>query len=52
MDAIDIISNIYKKELAEANQKKIVALTQCDLYKQRIKQLEGELQELKDTTTK
>ena len=52
MDAIDIISNIYKKELAEANQKKIVELTQCELYKKRIKQLEAELSQLKGEVTK
>ena len=45
MNVIDIISNMYKKELAEANHKKIIALAQCNIYKQRIKQLEKQLKE-------
>ena len=45
MNVIDIISNMYKKELAEANHKKIVALAQCNVYEQRIKQLEKQLKE-------
>ena len=45
MNVIDIISNMYKKELAEANHKKIVALAQCNVYEQHIKQLEKQLKE-------
>ena len=45
MNVIDIISNMYKNELAEANHKKIIALAQCNIYKQRIKQLEKQLKE-------
>ena len=45
MNVIDIISNMYKKELAEANHKKIIALAQCNIYEQRIKQLEKQLKE-------
>ena len=45
MNIIDIISNMYKKELAEANHKKIIALAQCNIYEQRIKQLEKQLKE-------
>ena len=47
MDTIDIISNIYKKELAEANHKKVIALTQCEIYKKRVEQLEAELAQLR-----
>ena len=45
MNVIDIISNMYKKELAEANHNKIIALAQCNIYEQRIKQLEKQLKE-------
>ena len=45
MNVIDIISNMYEKELAEANHKKIIALAQCSRYEQRIKQLEKQLKE-------
>lgn len=51
MDVINIISDIYKKELAEANQTKIVALTQCEIYKKRIEQLEEELAQLKSQSS-
>ena len=46
MNVIDIISNMYKNELAEANHKKIIALAQCNVYEQRIKQLEKQLKEI------
>lgn len=52
MNVIDIISNMYKNELAEANHKKIIALAQCEIYKKRIEQLEVELAQLKGDTTK
>ena len=45
MNVIAIISNMYKNELAEANHKKIIALAQCNIYEQRIKQLEKQLKE-------
>ena len=45
MNVIDIIRNMYKNELAEANHKKIIALEQCNIYEQRIKQLEKQLKE-------
>ena len=45
MNVIDIISNMYKNELAEANHKKIITLAQCNVYEQRIKQLEKQLKE-------
>ena len=45
MKVKDIISNMYKNELAEANHKKIIALAQCNIYEQRIKQLEKQLKE-------
>ena len=51
MHVIDIISNMYKKALAEANHNKIIALAQCNIYKQRIKQLEKQLKEKEEQLT-
>ena len=51
MNVIDIISNMYKKELAEANHNKIIALAQCNIYEQRIKQLEKQLKEKEEQLT-
>ena len=51
MNVIDIISNMYKNELAEANHKKIIALAQCNIYEQRIKQLEKQLKEKEEQLT-
>ena len=45
MNVIDIISNMNKNELAEANHKKIIALAQSTIYEQRLKQLEKQLKE-------
>ena len=45
MSVIDVIINMYKKELSEANHKKRVALAQCNVDEQRIKQLEKQLKE-------
>ena len=51
MNVIDIISNMYKKELADANHNKIIALAQCSVYEQRIKQLEKQLKEKEEQLT-
>ena len=51
MNVIDIISNMYKNELAEANHKKIIALAQCNVHEQRIKQLEKQLKEKEEQLT-
>ena len=45
MNVIDIISNMYKKELADANHNKIIALAQCKIYEERVKQLEKQLKD-------
>ena len=47
MNVLDVICHIYKKDLAEANEKKIILAAQCEAYKNRIKQLEEELAQLK-----
>lgn len=47
MDAINIIAELYKQELAQANHEKILYKAQCALYKQQIDTLKKELEELK-----
>ncbi len=49
MDAINIIAELYKQELAQANHEKILYQTQCKLYKQQIDALKKEIEELKST---
>lgn len=43
MNSLDIIANIYKQELADANEQKVLFKTQCELYKQEIAQLKEQL---------
>lgn len=45
MDTINLISNIYKQQLADANEQKILFQAQCELYKAKIEQLEQQLKE-------
>lgn len=49
MDAINIIAELYKQELAQANHGKILYQTQCKLYKQQIDTLKKEIEKLKST---
>ena len=48
MDAINIIAELYKQELAQANHEKILYQTQCKIYKQQINALKKEIEELKN----
>ena len=43
MNSLDILANIYKQELADANEQKVLFKTQCELYKQEIAQLKEQL---------
>ena len=43
MDSINIIATLYKQELADANEQKVLYKTQCKLYKQEIEQLKEQL---------
>lgn len=52
MDVINALSNIYKKELAEANERKVIALAQCEIYKNKIKELEDRIAELEQQLVK
>lgn len=48
MDALNLICTIYKRELAEANEKRVMTEAQCEIYKQQVDQLKKELAELKE----
>ena len=39
MDAINIITEIYKQELAQANHQKVLFQAQCEIYKQQVENL-------------
>lgn len=43
MDSINLITTLYKQELADANEQKILYKTQCELHKQEIAQLKEQL---------
>ena len=45
MNSLDILANIYKQELADANEQKVLFKTQCELYKQEIEQLKEQLKQ-------
>ena len=47
MDAINLLNAIYKRELADANEKRVMVEAQCEIYKQQVEQLKRELAELK-----
>lgn len=52
MDTINLISNIYKQQLADANEQKILFQAQCELYKAKIEQLEQQLKLVNDEAEK
>lgn len=45
MDSLNVLANIYKQELADANEQKVLFKTQCEIYKQEIEHLKKQLQE-------
>ena len=45
MNSLDILANIYKQELADANEQKVLFKTQCELHKQEIEQLREQLKQ-------
>ena len=49
MDAINLLNAIYKRELADANEKRVMLEAQCEIYKQQIDKLKKENEELKST---
>ena len=52
MDALNLLNSIYKRELADANEKRVMVETQCEIYKQQVEQLKKELAELKEPPKK
>ena len=52
MNSLDILANIYKQELADANEQKVLFKTQCELYKQEIAQLKEQLKRANDEIAK
>lgn len=48
MDAINLLNAIcksYKRELADANEKRVMIEAQCEIYKQQVEQLKKQLEE-------
>ena len=45
MDTANIAISIYKQELADANERKILLMTQCEVYKKEIEELRKQLEE-------
>ena len=52
MNSLDILANIYKQELADANEQKVLFKTQCELHKQEIAQLKEQLKRANDEIAK
>lgn len=52
MDALNLICTIYKRELAEANEKRVVAEAQCAIYKQQVEQLKKQLEDVQNPPKK
>lgn len=52
MDALNLLNAIYKRELADAIEKKVMTEAQCEIYKQQVEQLKKELAELKEPPKK
>lgn len=52
MNIVDIILQTYKNELAQANEQKIIAQIQCLDLKQKVKQLEEDIKQLKQEKEK
>ena len=52
MNTIEIVLQIYKKELAQANEQKIIAQIQRLELKQKVEQLEEEIKQLKQEKEK
>ena len=46
MENINLILAIYRNELATANEQKILVQAQCEEYRQKIEQLEREIEQL------
>lgn len=45
MDSLNLVASIYKQELADANEQKVLFKAQCEIYKQEIEQLKEQLKQ-------
>ena len=52
MNTIDVVLQIYKNELAQANEQKIIAQIKYLELKQKVEQLEEEIKQLKQEKEK
>lgn len=52
MDALNLLNAIYKRELADAIEKKVMTEAQCEIYKQHVEQLKKQLEELQSPPKK
>ena len=55
MDAINLLTEIYKiykRELADANEKRVMLEAQCEIYKQQVEQLKKQLEEVQSPPKK
>lgn len=52
MDAINLLNAIYKRELADANEKKVMLEAQCEIYKQQVEKLKKQLEEVQNPPKK
>lgn len=52
MDALNLLNAIYKRELADAIEKKVMLEAQCEIYKQQAEQLKKQLEELQSPPKK
>ena len=51
MDKLNLLATIYKQELAEANEQKILFKAQCDIYKNEMEQLQEQLKQANQRIT-
>lgn len=52
MDALNLLNAIYKRELADATEKKVMLEAQCEIYKQQVEQLKKQLEEVQSPPKK
>lgn len=45
MNILNLVASMYKQELADANEQKVLFKAQCEIYKEEIAQLKKQLQE-------
>lgn len=48
MDITNLVNSIYKEMLADANEQVVLYKSQCQIYKNRIEELEQEINKLRN----